>query len=122
MCLTFKEYKIITSYKTQFRIKESNKLLKTHRYSIGFGWFYDLVSVLSPSFASVYHFSSSKIGLRFLAGGVGSILCTAFYCALSDRVSNHRTKRNNGVRLPEYRLTSNYIGLPFLHLGQLLYG
>lgn len=96
--------------------------LACFQVSIGFGWFYYLVAILSPTFADVYHFSSGTIGLCFLAGGVGNILCTAFYGALSDRVSNYLTKKNNGVRLPEYRLTFNYIGLPFLILGQLLYG
>jgi uncharacterized membrane protein YbjE (DUF340 family) len=90
--------------------------------SVGFGWFYYIASILSPTFAEIYHFSTGTIGLCFLAGGVGNVLCTFFYGATSDRVNKFFVKRNNGVRIPEYHLIFNYIGLPCMVVGAILYG
>lgn len=96
--------------------------LACFQVSVGFGWFYYLVTSLSPSFAEIYHFSSGTIGLCFLAGGVGNILCAVIYSGLADRVSNYLIRRNNGVRVPEYSLTFNYVAVFFIVVGALLYG
>jgi len=90
--------------------------------SVGFGWFYYLVTILSPTFAEVYGFSSGTIGLCFLASGVGNILGAVGSGIISDKINNYSTQKNGGVAVKEFRLKPIYIGFPFMVAGSLIYG
>ncbi|KAI7871798.1 major facilitator superfamily domain-containing protein [Spinellus fusiger] len=90
--------------------------------SLAFGFFYLLVTVLPITFTSVYSFSTSSVGLCFLAGGIGNVIGCIFSGLVSDRLFSWQVKRNNNVRIPEYRLTPVYIGVPFSIVGILIYG
>ncbi|KAI9486471.1 MAG: major facilitator superfamily domain-containing protein [Benjaminiella poitrasii] len=90
--------------------------------SIAFGWFYFLVTILSPTFGETYHFSTGTIGLCYLASGVGNMTGAVFAGATFDKINNWLIKRNNGVYVKEFRLRPIYIGVPFVAIGSILYG
>ena len=90
--------------------------------SVGFGWFYYLVTILSPTFNQIYGFSSGAIGLCFLASGIGNILGAVGSGVLSDAINNYSIKKNGGVAVTEFRIKPIYIGFPFIIAGTLLYG
>ncbi|EPB84183.1 hypothetical protein HMPREF1544_09046 [Mucor circinelloides 1006PhL] len=90
--------------------------------SVGFGWFYYLVTILSPTFAEIYGFSSGTIGLCFLASGVGNILGAVSSGIISDKINNYSIQKNGGVAVKEFRLKPIYIGFPFMVAGGLIYG
>jgi predicted MFS family arabinose efflux permease len=77
---------------------------------------------MAVTFTEIYHFSSSAAGLCFLSNGVGNLLCTFVYGTFGDKFNNYLIKRNDGVRVPEFRLMPNYMALPFIVIGFLLYG
>ncbi|KAI8640891.1 major facilitator superfamily domain-containing protein, partial [Parasitella parasitica] len=90
--------------------------------SIAFGWFYYLVTILSPTFGEIYGFSSGAIGLCFLASAVGNILGAICSGVLADKINNYCIARNGGVAVKEFRIRPIYVGLPFMVVGSLLYG
>lgn len=90
--------------------------------SVGFGWFYYLVTILSPTFGQIYGFSSGTIGLCFLASGIGNILGAVGSGILSDMINNYSIEKNGGVAVTEFRIKPIYIGFPFIIVGALLYG
>ncbi|KAL0138790.1 major facilitator superfamily domain-containing protein [Mucor lusitanicus] len=81
--------------------------------SVGFGWFYYLVTILAPTFGQIYHFSSGTIGLCYLASGVGNILGAAFSGIVADKINNYSIQK---MEAPIY------VGFPCMVAGSLLYG
>ncbi|KAL7334133.1 hypothetical protein PS15p_202944 [Mucor circinelloides] len=90
--------------------------------SVGFGWFYYLVTILAPTFGQIYGFSSGTIGLCYLASGVGNILGAAFSGIVADKINNYSIQKNGGVAVKEFRLRPIYIAFPCMIVGSLLYG
>ncbi|KAG1098980.1 hypothetical protein G6F42_017902 [Rhizopus arrhizus] len=82
--------------------------------SVGFGWFYYLVTILAPTFGQIYGFSSGTIGLCYLASGVGNIIGAAFSGIVADKINNYSIQKNGGVAVKEFRLRPIYIAFPFL--------
>lgn len=90
--------------------------------SIAFGWFYFVVTILSPTYGEIYHMSTGSIGLCFLATGAGNILGAIFAGATTDRLYARAVRNNGGVAKKELRLRLNFIGVPFLVAGAIMYG
>ncbi|KAI8985912.1 major facilitator superfamily domain-containing protein [Pilobolus umbonatus] len=90
--------------------------------SISFGWFFLLVTLLAPTYSSVYNFSTGSIGLCFLAGGLGNCSGSVLAGILSDKLYVKSIKRNGGREMSELRLAPMYIALPFIGGGALMYG
>lgn len=90
--------------------------------SVGFGWFYYLVTILAPTFGEIYGFSSGTIGLCYLASGVGNVTGAVVSGIVSDKINNYSIQKNGGVPVKEFRLKPIYIGFPFMVIGALLYG
>ncbi|ORZ05854.1 major facilitator superfamily domain-containing protein [Absidia repens] len=101
--------------------------------SISFGLFYCLVTVLEPTFAPLYGFTSGSVGLAFLGGGIGNLL-GALICALTlDRVhmrligaKRAELERNGGEykhgMFSEQRLVPSPIAIFFIVVGFIFYG
>jgi len=87
-----------------------------------FGVVYLLYTTIPSVFKDIYGFSSSQIGLVYLALGLGNVLgwlvCTLF----SDKVVIRLAKANNGVFEPEMRLTISIYSGVFLPLTLFWYG
>lgn len=101
--------------------------------SISFGLFYCLVTVLEPTFAPLYGFTSGSVGLAFLGGGIGNLL-GALTCALTlDRLhmrlvgAKRAELEKNGIEykhgmLSEQRLIPSPIAVFFIVVGFIFYG
>lgn len=74
-----------------------------------------LVATISSNFATafdeVYEFEAYQSGLRFSASLISSALGMFFGGVVSVRNAEYFTKRNVGVREPEFRLPAISIGL-----------
>ncbi|KAE9962427.1 hypothetical protein BLS_000337 [Venturia inaequalis] len=74
-------------------------------YGLALGWNVILGVSAAQLFAPPpYNFNSSAQGLVFLSPFFGSLVGTYLCGPFADRVANHYTKHNGGVREPEMRL------------------
>jgi MFS family permease len=71
---------------------------------------------------SPYLFDSSQQGLVFLSPLIGSLIGTYLCGPLADRIANHYTKRNDGIREPEMRLPTCTIAAVLTMVGALILG
>ncbi|KAI9260540.1 major facilitator superfamily domain-containing protein [Phascolomyces articulosus] len=91
--------------------------------SLGFGWFYFLVTILSPTYNDIHHFSTGSTGLLYLTGGLGNVLGAFIAGQVSDRVYIYiRKKYSNRQISKEARLIPFYVGIPLIVIGYLFYG
>lgn len=90
--------------------------------SVIFGWFYMLVTVLTPTYVERFNFPTGYIGLLFIAAAIGNLSGSVVAGFVSDSVYARQRRKNNGVAKTEARLLPVYIGIPFLVAGMLLYG
>jgi predicted MFS family arabinose efflux permease len=90
--------------------------------SVVYGWFYYIVTILSPTYLEIYDFSTGTTGLCFLASGAGNIIGALFSGSLSDRIYKNSIEKNGGVVIKEFRLKPIYIGIPFVVVGAIMYG
>lgn len=94
--------------------------------SVGYGiqmcWL-SLLSLTAWQFFGVppYLFSTAALGNINYAGIIGSVV-GPIYVSLSDKYCIWRSKRNNGITEPEYRLDLIWIPLILNTLGLLMYG
>jgi MFS family permease len=72
--------------------------------------------------SSPYLFDSSAQGLVFLSPLIGSLIGTYFCGPLADRIANHYTKKNYGIREPEMRLPTCIFAAVLTMLGALILG
>lgn len=92
-------------------------------YGLALGWNVILGATTAQLFAPPpYNFNSSAQGLVFLSPFIGSLIGTYLCGPFADRVANHYTKRNNGIREPEMRLPTCAIAALLMFLGTLMAG
>ncbi|WWD17099.1 hypothetical protein CI109_101536 [Kwoniella shandongensis] len=68
-----------------------------------------------------YSYNSLNIGLVILAFGIGNICASIIGGRYSDVVLKRQKKQNGGVGVPEMRLKSTFIAMPFIILSFLAY-
>lgn len=94
----------------------------TFPISVGFGWYYYMVTILPATFSAKYHFAAGAIGLCYLASGVGNTLSAIFNGLISDSWYARSVRKNGGEAVKEFRLQPMYIGVPIFVSGSLMYG
>ncbi|SAM03786.1 hypothetical protein [Absidia glauca] len=87
-----------------------------------YGWYCQLITMLSPIFTSLYGFSADVNGALYATGGVGSGCGAIMASLISDRFYRWQIKRNGGITVIEYRLTIIWLAIPFIVVGSLIYG
>ncbi|KAF7171633.1 hypothetical protein CNMCM6106_006044 [Aspergillus hiratsukae] len=87
-----------------------------------YGYLYLLFTTITSVFHTTYRFSQGAAGLTFLGIGVGSLVGLLIFGTISDRILIYLTKRNNGVREPEFRMPPLIPGSLFIPLGLFWYG
>lgn len=90
--------------------------------SVNIGFLVSIASNFASAFSTTYGFKSWQSGLCFIAGLVGSLIGVAFGGLLSEKVADHFTKRNKGIREPEMRLPAIAISTLTSPAGLILYG
>lgn len=90
--------------------------------SVTIGFLVAITSNFASAFSSVYEFETWQSGLCFIAGLVGSAVGIFFGGHFSDWTADYFTKRNRGMREPEFRLPAITIGLVTTPLALVLYG
>jgi hypothetical protein len=70
----------------------------------------------------VYHWSEGVIGLSYLGSGIGFFVGLIIVGTTNDRLVNRLTKRNGGVRKPEYRMAVMMFSSPLIAIGMFWYG
>jgi predicted MFS family arabinose efflux permease len=87
-----------------------------------YGWYCQLITMLSPIFTSLYGFSADVNGALYATGGIGSGCGAIMASLISDRFYRWQIKRNGGTTVIEYRLTLIWLAIPFIVVGSLIYG
>lgn len=87
-----------------------------------YGYLYLLFTTITSVYQTTYHFSEGAAGLTFLGIGVGSLIGLFIFGTISDRILIYLTKRNNGVREPEFRMPPVIPGSLFIPMGLFWYG
>ncbi|KKY16834.1 putative mfs transporter [Phaeomoniella chlamydospora] len=90
--------------------------------SVTIGFLVAISSNFASAFSATYNFEAWQSGLCFISGLLGSLIGIFFGGHISDWVANIFTKRNGGIREPEFRLPAVTIGMIASPLGLLLYG
>jgi hypothetical protein len=70
----------------------------------------------------VYGWSEGLIGLSYLGCGVGFFTGLIVVGSTNDRLVERMTKRNNGIRKPEYRMSVMMFCAPLIAIGMFWYG
>lgn len=97
-------------------------LWSTWVMSVTIGFLVAITSNFATAFSDTYTFDMWQSGLCFIAGLIGSGFGIFFGGYFSDMVANFFTRRNGGVRDPEFRLPAMMIGLVTTPLALVLYG
>ncbi|THY36518.1 MFS general substrate transporter [Aureobasidium pullulans] len=79
--------------------------------AVVYGILYLLFTTFTFVFEEHYHFSSSNVGLSYIASGIGMFFGLVLTGASSDRILKLLSARNNGEMKPEFRLP------PLIFLG-----
>ncbi|KAK9450069.1 major facilitator superfamily domain-containing protein [Limtongia smithiae] len=89
---------------------------------ISFAYLYIFLTTISTVFQDIYHFRTGVTGLAYLGLGMG--LQTALFTIgwTNDQLVRWLTRRNNGVREPEFRLYPLYIACVALPGAMFWYG
>jgi hypothetical protein len=74
-------------------------------YGINLSWYTVLNGTMSAVLsATPYHFSSSMVGLSYIAPLIGSLLGAVWGGLVGDKVALYLARRNGGIREAEHRL------------------
>lgn len=87
-----------------------------------FGYVYLLFTTFPETYGSVYHWSEGIIGLSYLGSGIGFFVGLIIVGTTNDRLVNRLTKKNGGVRKPEYRMSVMMFFAPLIAIGMFWYG
>jgi hypothetical protein len=87
-----------------------------------YGYLYLLFTTISGVFEGQYGFSQGSVGLSYLGIGIGSLLGLAVLGTTSDRILKYLSKKNGGVKKPEYRLPAMIPGSFFVPASLFIYG
>jgi hypothetical protein len=81
-----------------------------------------VTSNVAPAYAQYYGMQPWQIGLCNIAAIIGSLLAIWVGGGFSDRVADFFTRRNGGIREPEFRLPAIMVSLITGPLALVLYG
>lgn len=70
--------------------------------SVTIGFLVAISSNFASAFETVYHFKPWQSGLCFIASIIGSLIAIFFGGHLSDQIADYFTRRNGGIREPEW--------------------
>ena len=92
-----------------------------------YGYLYLLFTTLTDVFQTIYHFSTSLVGLTYLGLGIGMVGGIAAYGSLSDKMTRSlasKAKGSDGLPKPkpEHRLPPILLGSASIPIGLLIYG
>jgi MFS family permease len=90
--------------------------------SVTIGFIVAITSNVAPAFAQTYGFEAWQSGLCFFAAVIGALLGILCGGHFSDWVADYFTKRNGGIREPEFRLPAIMISVITGPLALVLYG
>lgn len=90
--------------------------------SVTIGFLVAITSNFASAFSDTYNFASWQSGLCFIAGFIGSAIGIFFGGNVSDWIADFFTRRNGGIREPEFRLPAISIGMITAPLALILYG
>jgi MFS family permease len=86
------------------------------------GFLVAVTSNLAPAFQQYYNMTPWQCGLCNIAAVIGSLLGIWVGGGFSDRVADFFTKRNGGIREPEFRLPAMTVALITGPLALVFYG
>lgn len=90
--------------------------------SVTIGFVVAVTSNVASAFSTTYGFAAYQTGLCFFACIIGSLLGIPAGGQLGDWCADYLTKRNNGIREPEFRLPAITVSLITAPLSLVLYG
>jgi MFS family permease len=90
--------------------------------SVTIGFLVAVASNLAPAFQQFYNMTPWQCGLCNIAAVIGSLLGIWVGGGFSDRVADYFTKRNGGIREPEFRLPAMSVALVTGPLALVFYG
>ncbi|KAF4816004.1 MFS transporter prlG [Colletotrichum siamense] len=97
-------------------------LLLSTILALAYGYTYILLTTFTNVFTSEYGFTTGTVGLVYLGLGVGFSIGAISNGIFNDRMANLRTKKNNGDRMPEYRLPLMTRSILLTPVGLFFYG
>ncbi|CAI0645549.1 unnamed protein product [Colletotrichum noveboracense] len=97
-------------------------LLLSTILALAYGYTYILLTTFTNVFTSEYGFTTGTVGLVYLGLGVGFSIGAISNGIFNDRMANLRTKKNNGNRMPEYRLPLMARSILLTPVGLFFYG
>ena len=78
---------------------------------------YSLYTNFQAIFGAGYGFSTTQVGLMYLAPGLGFLVSVWFLIPRIDSIYNSLTTRNSGVSKPEFRLPLSNVGAVLVPLS-----
>lgn len=90
--------------------------------SINIGALVGVSSVYVVAYTSVYGFTPLQASLTFIAALVGTLVGFFVGGVWSDKVADHYTRRNDGIREPEMRLPAIIPSVILATVGLIIYG
>lgn len=80
------------------------------------------MAILPATFSPLYNFNPGKVGLCFIAGGLGNALGSIVAGRISDKYCLRAAKINGGIAVKEFRLRLMFVAVPFVLVGPIMYG
>ncbi|KLO82163.1 Uncharacterized protein LW93_9345 [Fusarium fujikuroi] len=99
-----------------------NVLWATLVMSVTIGFITAITSNVAPAFATAYGFAAWQSGLAFFAAVIGAFIGMFLGGSFSDWVADIFTRRNGGIREPEFRLPAIMLSVVCGPLALVLYG
>ncbi|KAK9242784.1 major facilitator superfamily domain-containing protein [Lipomyces tetrasporus] len=90
--------------------------------AIAFAYLYIFLTTITGVFRNIYHFSAGITGLCYLGLGTGLMSALFSVGATNDKLVRYLTKKNNGVRMPEFRLRPLFLSCILLPVAMIWYG
>ena len=118
-------FKVITSMRRPLKILLTQPIVLTMStyQAILFGIFYAILIRIPAIFGDPpYSFSPSKVGLIYLAPGLGGLISALIIIPRIDTVFDMLTERHNGHSRPEFRLPLANLGGVLIPLSLLWFG
>ncbi|KAK9374039.1 major facilitator superfamily domain-containing protein [Lipomyces chichibuensis] len=90
--------------------------------AIAFSYMYIFLTTVAGVFTDIYHFSTGIAGLLYLGLGTGFLSGLLTVGSTNDKLVRHLTERNNGVRIPEFRLRPLLLSCILIPVAMVWYG
>ncbi|KAG0173177.1 hypothetical protein DFQ30_008678 [Apophysomyces sp. BC1015] len=103
-------------------------ILASLPYAMAYGFMYFIIATLPHQLDYRYGFTSSQIGLAYLANGIGNALGAVVSGRYTDWMMNRIVQDGDKktsiqmAKTPEMRLSVMWLGILLLPLGELIYG